>query len=58
MIFHKWFTHFQALPMVTIIVGKRNNTESTANIVTHCNGADDPTTISLDLNNLNAGMPK
>lgn len=47
-----------ALPMVTIIVGKRNNTESTANIVTHSDGADDPTNISLDLNNLTAGTPK
>lgn len=44
--------------MVTIIVGKRNNTKSTANIVTYCSGADEPTTVSLDLNNLSVGTPK
>ncbi|XP_055325074.1 galactokinase-like [Sitodiplosis mosellana] len=47
-----------ALPMVTIIVGKRNQTKSTANVVTCCDGADDPTTVSFDLNNLTVGTPK
>ncbi|XP_031626634.1 galactokinase-like isoform X2 [Contarinia nasturtii] len=44
--------------MVTIIVGKRNKTKSTANIVTCCNGADQPTNISIDLNSLTVGVPK
>lgn len=52
--------HFssQALPMVTLIVGKCNNTESTARITTCCNGADEPTSISFDLNKLCVGKPK
>lgn len=48
----------KALPMVTIIVGKCNNAESKARIVTCCNGADEPTSISFDLNNLTVGKPK
>lgn len=51
-------TILQALPMVTVIVGKCNGTESTARITTCCNGADEPTSISLDLNKLDAGKPK
>lgn len=44
--------------MVTLIVGKRNGEKSKANIVTHCDGADDPRSVSLDLDNLKPGLPK
>lgn len=47
-----------ALPMVTIIVGKVVPNSSTADIVTCCDGADDPRRIQFQLNNLTPGLPK
>lgn len=44
--------------MVTIIVGRRNNTKSTVNILTCCDGADSPTNISIDVTQLTVGTPK
>lgn len=44
--------------MVTIIVGRRNTTKSTVNILTCCDGADAPNNISIDLTNLKVGTPK
>lgn len=44
--------------MVTLIVGKKNGEKSTANIVTFCDGADEPNRIKIDLNHLTPGVPK
>lgn len=48
----------QALPMVTLIVGKRNGDKSTANITTCCDGVDEPKSIQVDLKGLQPGQPK
>lgn len=44
--------------MVTIIVGKCNDAESTVRMVTCCDGADEPKTITFDLTHLTVGQPK
>lgn len=48
----------QALPMVTIFVGRKNGTASYCNITTLCEGADEPRQIALDLTDLQPGLPK
>lgn len=47
----------QALPMVTVIAGRKNST-SQCNIVTLCKGADEPRLIQFEAGNLCPGMPK
>lgn len=41
--------------MVTIVVGNKNQTSSTANIVTCCSDCDEPNYIQFDTNNLKKG---
>lgn len=49
----------QALPMVTLIVGKRREGQtSIVNIATYCDGADDPKRVEFDLKCLEPGTPK
>jgi len=43
---------------VTLIVGKCNGNKSRANIITHCDGADEPRSIELNLDSLKPGQPK
>ncbi|XP_055390172.1 galactokinase-like [Condylostylus longicornis] len=47
-----------ALPMVTIIVGGKNGTESTVDLVTTCEGADLPKRDLFDTKNLVPSFPK
>lgn len=44
--------------MVTIIVGKIEPNTNIADIITCCDGADDPRRIRFELNNLTPGLPK
>lgn len=44
--------------MVTLIVGRLNGTNDICNIVTLCEGADDPKHIQFSSENLCPGMPK
>lgn len=44
--------------MVTMIVGRKNGTESECNITTLCLGADEPKQIKFSTENLRSGMPK
>lgn len=52
------FNNHQALPMVTIIVGKVVPNSNTADIITCCDGADDPRRVQFQLNNLTPGLPR
>ncbi|KAL7038761.1 hypothetical protein ACKWTF_009687 [Chironomus riparius] len=47
-----------ALPMVTLIVGRRNGTPDEVNIHTLCDGADKPDKIQFNTDYLVSGMPK
>ncbi|KAJ6634745.1 Galactokinase [Pseudolycoriella hygida] len=47
-----------ALPMATIIVGKIVPNTNTADIITCCDGADDPRRVQFELKNLAPGLPK
>lgn len=47
-----------ALPMVTLIVGRRNGTPDEVNIHTLCDGADKPVKIQFNTDYLCSGMPK
>lgn len=49
---------FQALPMVTMILGRKNGTPNECNITTLCEGADHPKHIQFSTENLCPGMPK
>lgn len=44
--------------MVTIIVGKINAGSDIADVVTLCDGADEPRRTSIDLCNIKPGKPK
>jgi hypothetical protein len=44
--------------MVTMIVGRKNGTESDCNITTLCAGADEPKQIQFNVENLCPGEPK
>lgn len=44
--------------MVTLIVGRKNNTENLVRLKTLCDGADQPTDVEIDLNDLKPGKPK
>lgn len=44
--------------MVTIIVGKITPNSNTADIITCCDGADDPRRVQFQLNDLTPGLPK
>lgn len=44
--------------MVTIMVGKKNGSAALADIVTYCDGADEPHRITFDLTELKPGLPK
>lgn len=44
--------------MVTVIVGKKNNTNNLIRIKTLCDGADEPTDIEIDVNDLKLGEPR
>lgn len=44
--------------MVTLIAGKKNDTEAKVDIVTYCDGADEPNRIQFQLNDLKPGLPK
>ena len=44
--------------MVTIIVGKKNAEKSIANIVTICDGADQPARIQFDVSAVEAVRPE
>lgn len=44
--------------MVTIMVGSPNETRNHADILTLCDGADEPRRISIDLDDLQPGIPK
>lgn len=48
----------QALPIVTIIVGKIKPNTNIADIITCCDGADDPRRVQFQLNNLTPGLPR
>lgn len=48
----------QALPMVTLFVGRRNGTQDECNIRTLCQGADEPFQIQFSTKNLCPGLPK
>ncbi|XP_055841372.1 galactokinase-like [Episyrphus balteatus] len=47
-----------ALPMVTIIVGGPNGKKDEADIVTRCDGADEPKKVRVNLKTLQPGTPK
>uniref|UniRef100_A0A6B2E9Y2 Putative galactokinase n=1 Tax=Phlebotomus kandelakii TaxID=1109342 RepID=A0A6B2E9Y2_9DIPT len=47
-----------ALPMVTLIVGARNGTESQVNLVTCCEGVDEPRRCSFDSRHVVKGAPQ
>ncbi|XP_037038437.1 galactokinase-like isoform X1 [Bradysia coprophila] len=47
-----------ALPMVTIIVGKVVPNSNIADILTCCDGADDPRRIQFQLDNVTPGLPR
>ncbi|CRK97610.1 CLUMA_CG010996, isoform A [Clunio marinus] len=47
-----------ALPMVTIIVGRKNDTKSDCNITTMCAEADQPKQVQFQIENLCSGTPK
>ncbi|CAO1408953.1 unnamed protein product [Diamesa serratosioi] len=47
-----------ALPMVTILVGRKNGTKSHCDITTLCDGADEPRHITFDSTDLQPGLPK
>lgn len=49
---------FKALPMVTVIVGRKNDDCSDAQILTCCEGADDPAFVKFSTKNLVPGEPK
>lgn len=57
-IFSKTKFILQALPMVTIVVGRKNGTTSQCNITTLCEGADEPRNITFDSTDLQPGLPK
>uniref|UniRef100_A0A1L8E1T3 Putative galactokinase n=1 Tax=Nyssomyia neivai TaxID=330878 RepID=A0A1L8E1T3_9DIPT len=46
-----------ALPMVTLIVGSRNGTNSQVNLVTCCEGVDEPRRCTFDSNHVTRGPP-
>lgn len=48
----------QALPMVTMIVGRKNGTSNECNILTLCQCADLPKQVQFETENLRPGMPK
>lgn len=48
---------FKALPMKTVIVGRRNDT-SDVQILTCCEGADEPSFVKFSTTNLVPGEPK
>lgn len=50
--------HTQALPMCTIIVGDLNPNSNIADILTLCDGADEPRRTAIDLRDLKPGTPK
>lgn len=44
--------------MVTIMVGKIVPNTNTADIITCCDGADDPRRVRFQLNNVTPGLPR
>lgn len=50
--------NFKALPMKTVIVGRKNDDSSDAQILTCCEGADEPAFVKFSTNNLEPGEPK
>jgi hypothetical protein len=44
--------------MVTLYVGRKNGSEDECNILTLCDGADEPLKIQFNTKNLVPGMPK
>lgn len=48
----------KALPMVTLIIGARNTTNSQVNLVTCCEGVDEPRRCSFDSTNVSKGTPQ
>ncbi|XP_055677533.1 galactokinase-like [Lutzomyia longipalpis] len=47
-----------ALPMVTLIVGSRNGSASQVNLVTLCEGVDEPRRCTFDSHNVTKGAPQ
>lgn len=48
----------QALPMVTLIIGRKNGTKNLCNISTLCPGVDEPKQTQFKSDNLQPGIPK